>query len=80
MKNFTQKYLGWIGAGVLVAMYLLNSSGIVSAESLTYQFANLIGAVCLICYGVVLKARANVFVNIVWSIGAIVAIGLILIK
>jgi len=80
LRKFLHHYLGWFGAVVLVAMYLLNSFDMISAESLLYQFANLFGAVCLVFYSLILKAHANVFVNVVWSIGAIVAICLILCK
>jgi hypothetical protein len=72
--------IGWSGAALIVGAYLLNSFGVLSADDLAYQLMNLAGAVCILVFSVVWKAYPNVVTNAIWSIGAVVAIGFILLR
>jgi hypothetical protein len=71
-------YLGWAAAVLLVTLFLLNSFNVVNAQNLWYQLGNLVASLGLVVYSLKLSATANVLINAVWSIGAIVALGLIL--
>lgn len=59
---------------VLLA-YLMLSTKRIQSDSVSYQGLNLVGAVLLIIYAVVLTAWANVMLNVVWGFIAIFALG-----
>lgn len=68
------KLSGWLGTLLLMATYLLNILGIITAQSLIYLFLNLFAAIFL---GVrVYKDRnfSNVFLEIFWAFIAIIGI------
>lgn len=68
------KLSGWLGTLLLMATYLLNIFGIITAQSLVYLFLNLLAAIFL---GVrVYKDRnfSNVFLEIFWAGVAIIGI------
>jgi len=68
------KLSGWLGTLLLMATYLLNIFGIITAQSLVYLILNLLAAIFL---GVrVYKDRnfSNVFLEIFWASVAIIGI------
>jgi hypothetical protein len=65
---------GFIGTILVLLAYLLLSAKKIDAESVKYQGMNLIGAVLLIIYAVVLTAWASVLLNVVWGFIAIFAL------
>ena len=60
--------IGWIGAGCLLAAYLLVSNGKLDAKSYFYQNLNLIGAFSLIINTYYYETFALVFLNSVWAL------------
>ncbi len=79
-KRAIYNIIGWLGAALIVGAYLLNSFGVLDAQGLLYQLINLLGAICILTFSVVWKAYPNVVTNAIWSVGAIVAIVLIVVK
>ena len=66
--------LGWIGAVSLIGAYMLVSSGVISAQSYTYQILNIIGGGGLLVLGLMRKAYPSVATNIMWVVVGIIAI------
>lgn len=66
--------LGAIGTILVLAAYFLVSSRRISSESRAFQLLNLIGAVMLALYSVVLAAWSSVALNAIWSVIALVAL------
>lgn len=66
--------VGWIGAIMFLASYAMVSSGVLSANTLIYQFMNLIGSIIAIIISVKHDVKQNILVNVVWSTVAIVSI------
>ncbi len=66
--------LGLIGTILVLGAYLLLSTGRVEPASYRYQLMNLLGALSLIIYSVVLSAWAVLALNAVWSVIATAAI------
>ena len=72
--------VGWIGAIMFLASYAMVSSGVLSANTLIYQFMNLIGSIIAIIISVKHDVKQNILVNAVWSTVAIVSIFVIIFK
>ena len=72
--------LGWIGSVMVLLAYGLNVAGRLQSSSLTYILLNLIGGIFLIIYSFYYSAFANTFINVVWAIVAVVALGKIISK
>lgn len=70
--------LGFIGTVLVLLAYLLLSAKKIDAQSVKYQGLNLIGAILLIIYAVVLTAWASVLLNVVWGFIAIFALAKLL--
>lgn len=67
--------IGWIGSiGILLA-YGLNSYQKIKSDSLAFSLLNLTGGIFLTIYTVYKDAFANTFVNLVWVIIALIALG-----
>jgi hypothetical protein len=67
--------LGWAGSVVIVLTYGLNSYQKLRSDSMVFYMLNLAGGVLLIVYALEKDALANAFINVVWVIIALVAIG-----
>ncbi|GGF40200.1 CBU_0592 family membrane protein [Echinicola rosea] len=65
---------GWLGAVLYIVSYFMLSKGWLRQEAITYHLMNLGGAICLVVHAVHLTDRANILVNGVWAIIAIMAI------
>jgi hypothetical protein len=66
--------LGWIGSIAVVAAYGLNSYQRIKSDSIAFQLLNLTGAIFLIINSIYKQAYPFTFINLVWSVIAIVAI------
>ena len=60
--------LGGIGTILVLGAYFLVSTQRIASRSLAFQGMNLVGAVLLAIYGVLLVAWASVVLNVVWAI------------
>lgn len=58
--------LGWAGAGLLLAAYVLVSSKRLEGDSVAYQLLNLAGSALLIVNSAYYGAYPSVGVNVVW--------------
>jgi len=73
-KSLTINLFGWLGvAGVLLA-YILLSFGIIGSRDLVYQLLNGVGAILLIIESAWRKDYPFTFLNVVWSLVALVTI------
>lgn len=72
MTDLYINILGWVGAILVLAPYLLISAGMIGAKSYIYQASNIIGACLMICNSYYYGAFPSVFSNAVW-----IAIGFI---
>lgn len=67
--------IGWIGSiGILVA-YGLNSYQKIRSDGLAFSLLNLTGGLFLMIYTIYKDAFANTFVNLVWVVIALIALG-----
>ena len=67
-------FLGVVGSLLVLAAYLLLSSGRVKSASYRYQAMNLSGAACLVVYSALLAAWAVLALNAAWAVIAIAAL------
>lgn len=66
--------IGWTGSAAILSAYALNSYQKIRSDSLAFLFLNFVGGLLLIIYSFYKDAMANVFLNVVWVIVAIVAL------
>lgn len=71
MSNLIYEIIGWIGAILVLAAYILVSLNKLIPTGFYYQSLNLVGAICLIINTIYLKAYPSCFVNIVWVLVAV---------
>ncbi len=67
--------IGWIGSIEILLAYGLNSYQKIKSDSLAFSLLNLTGGLFLIMYTVYKEAFANTFVNLVWVLIAMIALG-----
>jgi hypothetical protein len=72
--------LGWIGSIEVLIAYGLNVANRLKSNSLAYILLNLTGGIFLIIYSSYYSAFANTFINVVWSVVAIMGLGKILLS
>lgn len=65
---------GNLGVLMVLAAYFLVSSGRIMSTAPAYQVLNLAGAAILIAYSVVFVAWANVVLNSIWLLIALVSL------
>ena len=63
--------IGWIGAGLILAAYILLSNGRLDGRSRPYQWMNVVGASCFVLNSGYNGAVPSAVLNVIW-----VAIGL----
>jgi hypothetical protein len=63
--------VGLTGMLALVGAYLLNLTGRMRAENLSYKLMNLYGAAILAWYGIVKEAYIFVALEVVWALAAL---------
>ena len=66
--------IGWIGSIAILLAYGLNSYQKIKSNSLAFLFLTLSGGLFLIIYSWYKEAYANIFVNLVWVVIAILAL------
>lgn len=66
--------IGWAGSAAVVSAYGLLSNNILEGKSAIYQLLNLVGGICLVINTIYYRAYPSTFVNIVWSVIAILAL------
>ena len=67
--------IGWVGSIEILLAYGLNSYQKIRSDSLTFSLLNLTGGLFLTVYSIYKEAFANTFVNLVWVIIAVIALG-----
>ena len=67
--------IGWIGSVEILLAYGLNSYQKIRSDSLAFSLLNLTGGLFLMVYTIYKDAFANTFVNLVWVIIAVIALG-----
>jgi hypothetical protein len=67
--------IGWIGSIEILLAYGLNSYQKIKSDSLAFSLLNLTGGLFLMIYTVYKDAFANTFVNMVWVVIALIALG-----
>lgn len=78
--NLFIEILGWIGSIEIVLAYALNSNQKLRSDSMAFYLLNLTGGILLIVYAIHKDALANAFINVVWVVVAVVAIGKVLMR
>jgi hypothetical protein len=66
--------VGWVGAALLLAAYILLSLGRLRGASFVYQLMNLVGAAGLAANGFWNGAFPSVALNVIWMAMGIVAL------
>ena len=66
--------LGWLGAILLLAAYVLVSYRRVDGSAVTYQLINIVGSVLLLTNNVHYGAYPSGCVNLIWSAIAVIAV------
>jgi hypothetical protein len=79
MKHKAVNYFGWYGVLAILLAYLLVSSSIIVAKSLTYQLLNLTGALGIIIEALSKKDAQPALLNSIWAVIALVSIVVIVI-
>lgn len=67
--------IGWVGSIAILVAYALNSYQKLRSDSLIFLCLNLAGGLLLMAYGYYKDAFANTFLNFVWVIVALIALG-----
>lgn len=67
--------IGWTGSIAILLAYSLNSYQKIRSDSLLFLFLNLAGGMLLIVYSFYKAAMANAFLNLVWVVVAMIALG-----
>lgn len=75
-KNYDQ--IGWLGFILIISAYLFITLKFLDVSSPVYHLLNLIGALCMVANAKHKDAKPLLWLNIVWSVIAI--IGLLQIK
>ena len=71
--SYVDETVGWIGAISLMGAYMLNSFGIIESRSITYQLANIIGALCIIYISYKKQVYQSIILNLMWLVIGIIA-------
>lgn len=72
--NLAVEIIGWVGAGMILAAYLLLSAGRLQAQSTIYQGLNLVGAIAFVINSGWNGAVPSATLNVVWAGIAIFAL------
>lgn len=66
--------IGWAGAAMILAAYLLLSAGRIPARSRAYQGLNLVGAICFVVNSGWNGAVPSAALNVIWAGIALLAL------
>ena len=61
-------FIGTIGAGIILILFLLNQTGRVKTGALSYDLWNFLGASLLVAYSLALQAYPFAVLNAVWAL------------
>lgn len=73
-KQLLAEIAGWYGAAAILTAYALISFDTISSDGLLFQILNLTGALGIIIISTYKRIKQTIFLNIIWSIVALVAI------
>jgi len=59
--------IGWTGAALILAAYILLSAGRLGGQSRLYQWMNLVGAACFVINSGYNGAIPSAVLNVVWA-------------
>lgn len=65
--------IGWFGAAALMSAYMLNSFGLLHAQSYIYQLLNILGALFIIYISYKKQVYQSVILNLMWLVIGIIA-------
>lgn len=74
VKNKHFEQIGWVGFILIISAYLFVTIKLIEVSSATYHLMNLSGALCMIANAKHNKAKPLFWLNIVWSLVAIVGL------
>ncbi len=76
MPNNEKRYelIGWVGFILIVSAYLFVTIKLVEASSASYHLMNFVGALCMVVNAKYKGARPLFWLNIVWSLVAIIGL------
>lgn len=72
--------IGWIGSIEILLAYGLNTYQKIRSDSMKFYLLNLTGGILLIAYSLYKSAYPNAFINVVWVIIALIAIGQVFVR
>ena len=73
--NWLLEIIGWTGSIAILLAYALNSYQKIRSDSLIFLILNITGGLLLMAYTFYKGAFANTFLNLVWVIVALIALG-----
>ncbi|MDZ4816027.1 MAG: hypothetical protein SGI71_07145 [Verrucomicrobiota bacterium] len=73
-KEIILNVIGWLGAGCVLAAYFLVTIKKWKADSLWFQWTNVMGGILLAIMTFYKEAYPSTFLNVVWALIGIVAI------
>ncbi len=76
MPNNEKRYelIGWVGFILIVSAYLFVTIKLVEVSSASYHLMNFVGALCMVVNAKHKGARPLFWLNIVWSLVAIIGL------
>ncbi|QNM86779.1 hypothetical protein H9W90_06585 [Polaribacter pectinis] len=72
--------IGWVGSISYLASYFLLSTDRLKSNSITYQFMNVLGGICLVISAYESNDNPNLFTNLIWMLIGLAMIFVILKK
>lgn len=78
--DLLMEVIGWIGSIEVLLAYGLNSYQKIRSDSMVFYLLNLTGGLLLIGYSLYKGALPNAFINVVWVVIAVIAIGQVVIR
>lgn len=67
--------VGWLGVVLCTLGYLLLSTKVIDAESLSFQLLNIAGGLCLVATAVETRDLPNAAANVLWMFIGVYALG-----
>lgn len=68
LQHILIEAIGWTGAALILAAYLLLSTGRLSGQSRLYQAMNVVGAACFVVNSGYNGAIPSAALNVVWAL------------
>lgn len=74
MMSLIIQIIGWLGVILCTLGYLLLSTNVIKAESLSFQLLNIIGGLCLVATALETRDLPNAAANLLWMFIGIFAL------